>query len=51
MSKNEKVLNLRAALAQQITERTHNENVAREIAGTVSADFIELFGELDLVLA
>ena len=51
MSKNEKILNLRAALEQQITDRMHNEDAARQIAGTVSADFIELFGELDLVLA
>ena len=51
MSKNEKILNLRAALAQQITDRTHNEDAARQIAGTVSSDFIELFGELDLILA
>gem|GEM_PF-5555645 len=51
MSKNEKILSLRAALAQQITDRTHNEDAARQIAGTVSADFIELFDELDLVLA
>ena len=51
MSKNEKILNLRAALAQQITDRMQNEDAARQIAGTVSADFLELFGELDLVLA
>jgi len=51
MSKNEKILNLRTALAQQITDRTHNEDAARQIAGTVSSDFIELFGELDLILA
>ena len=51
MSKNEKILSLRAALAQQITDRTHNEDAARQIAGTVSADFIKLFDELDLVLA
>ncbi|MBO6081655.1 MAG: hypothetical protein J6P46_01375 [Bacteroidales bacterium] len=51
MSKNEKILSLRAALAQQITDRTHNEDAARQIAGTVSAEFIELFDELDLVLA
>ena len=51
MSKNEKILSLRAALAQQITDRTQSEETARQIAGTVSADFLELFGELDLVLA
>ena len=51
MSTNEKILNLRAALAQPITDRTHNEQTAREIAGQLSSDFIELFGELDLVLA
>lgn len=51
MSKNEHILNLRAALAQQISDRTHNDDDARRIAGTLSADFIELFGELDLVLA
>ena len=51
MSKNEKILNLRAALAQQITDRTHNEETARQIAGNLSSDFMELFGELDLVLA
>lgn len=51
MSKNEKILNLRAALAQQITDRTHNEENARQIAGKLSTDFLELFGELDLVLA
>lgn len=51
MSKNDNILNLRAALAQQITDRTHNEQAAREIAGQLSSDFIELFGELDLVLA
>ena len=51
MSKNEKILNLRAALAQQITDRTHNEEAARQIADTLSADFMELVGELDLVLA
>ena len=49
MSKNEKILSLRAALAQQITDRTHNEQDAREIAGQLSSDFIELFGELELV--
>jgi len=51
MSKNENILNLRAALAQQITKRTDNEEAARQIAGSLSADFIELFGELELVLA
>ncbi|MBQ9450230.1 MAG: hypothetical protein IJU34_02790 [Bacteroidales bacterium] len=51
MSKNEKILNLRAALAQQITDRIHNEETARQIAGNLSADFMELFGELDLMLA
>lgn len=51
MSKNENILNLRAALAQQITNRTHNEDAARQIAGELSVDFMELFGELDLVLA
>jgi len=51
MSKNENILHLRAALAQQITDRTHNEETARQIAGNLSSDFIELFGELDLVLA
>ena len=51
MSKNEKILSLRSALAQQITDRTHNEQAAREISGHLSSDFIELFGELDLVLA
>ena len=51
MSKNVNILNLRAALAQQITNRTHNEEDARQIAGNLSSDFIELFGELDLVLA
>ena len=51
MSKNEKILNLRAALAQQITDRTHNEETARPIAGNLSSDFMELFGELDLMLA
>ena len=51
MSKNENILSLRSALAQQITDRTHNEQAAREIAGQLSSDFIELFGELDLVLA
>ena len=51
MSKNEKILNLRAALAQQITDRIHNEETARQIAGNLSADFMELFGELDLILA
>ena len=51
MSKNENILNLRAALAQQITDRTHNEDAARQIAGGISVDFIELFGELELVLA
>ena len=51
MIKNEIILSLRAALAQQITDRTHNEESAREIAGKLSSDFIELFGELDLVLA
>ena len=51
MSKNEKILNIRAALAQQITDRTHNEETARQIAGNLSSDFMELFGELDLMLA
>ncbi|MCR4860869.1 MAG: hypothetical protein K5910_09425 [Bacteroidales bacterium] len=51
MSKNENILNLRAALAQQITDRTHNEETARQIAGNLSSDFIELFGDLDLILA
>lgn len=51
MSKNENILNLRAALAQQISDRTQNDAAARQIAGSLSADFIELFGELDLVLA
>ncbi len=51
MSKNEKILSLRAALAQQITDRTHNEEAAQQIAGSLSPDFIELFDELDLVLA
>lgn len=51
MSKNEKILNLRAALEQQITDRIHNEETARQIAGNLSADFMELFGELDLMLA
>ena len=51
MSKNEKILNLRAALAHQITDRTHNEETARQIAGNLSSDFMELFGELDLMLA
>ena len=51
MSKNEKILSLRAALAQQITDRTHNEETARQIAGALSTDFMELFGELELVLA
>ena len=51
MSKNENILNLRAALAQQITKRTDNEEAARQIAGSLSADFIEVFGELELVLA
>ena len=51
MSKNENILSLRAALAQQITNRTHNEETARQIAGTLSADFLELVGELDLILA
>lgn len=51
MSKNENILNLRAALAQQITDRIHNEEAARQIAGNLSADFMELFGELDLMLA
>ena len=51
MSKNENILNLRAALAQQITKRTDNEEAARQIAGNLSSDFMELFGELDLMLA
>ena len=51
MCKNDNILSLRAALAQQITDRTHNEAQARQIAGTISSDFLELFGELDLVLA
>lgn len=51
MSKNENILSLRAALAKQLTNRTHNEESARQIAGELSADFIELLGDLDLVLA
>lgn len=51
MSKNEKILKLRAALAQQITDRTQNEEAARQIASGVCPEFIELFGELDLMLA
>jgi len=51
MSKNEKIMKLRAALAQQLGDRTHNEETARQIAGELSTDFIELFGELDLILA
>ena len=51
MSKNENILSLRAARAQQLTNRTHNEDSARQIAGELSSDFIELLGELDLVLA
>lgn len=50
MSKNENILNLRAALAQQIADRTHNDDAARQVAGNLSADFMELFGELELVL-
>ncbi len=51
MSKNENILNLRAALAQQLSDRTRDDDAARRIAGELSADFIELFGDLDLALA